>query len=332
MHSPTSKAITENAARWFIRMRSAEADHELHGQFEAWLMADPTHQKEYASFAETMQDLDANEKLTAIADALVQQKHTTKQQNRSSISNYAVKFIVAIFICCAALLSIQQYQDWQTQPILQLATNNPVGKMTTQTLADGTSVTLSANSEMQVTFYRHQRHVQLQRGEAIFEVTKDAQRPFIVETDTTKVTVLGTRFVVNKLSKLVRVSVDHGRVQVESKFPQLSTVVTDGQVVEVKPQQPPNLVQRNALDDFGFAQGKLIFSAVDTDEIADTLSRYITRPVVTQGHSISNISAIINVQNAEQFLQGLPNIAEVNVKSSPEKIVLISKPSKGNTQ
>ena len=332
MSLTSSNAISKKAARWYIRMRAAEIDVEDQRNFEAWLKANPAHQKEYASIAETMQDLTSNDKLTALADALEQKQFTAKQLSKHKVSSVAAKLATLIMIGIITFFSINQYQVWQSQPLSQLATNNPIGQITTQTLADGSNVTLSANSEMQITFYRHQRHVQLQRGEAIFEVTKDIERPFIVETDTAKVTVLGTRFVVNKLSKLVRVSVDHGRVQVESKFPQLSTVVTDGQVVEVKPQQPPNLVQRNALDDFGFAQGKLIFSAVDTDEIADTLSRYITRPVVTQGHSISNISAIINVQNAEQFLQGLPNIAEVNVKSSPEKIVLISKPSKGNTQ
>jgi transmembrane sensor len=324
MSLTSSNAISKKAARWYIRMRAAEIDVEDQRNFEAWLKANPAHQKEYASIAETMQDLTSNDKLTALADALEHKQFTAKQLSKQKVSGVAAKLATLIMIGFITFLSLNQYQAWQSQPLLQLATNNPIGQISTQTLADGSNVTLSANSEMQVTFYRHQRHVRLQRGEAIFEVTKDIERPFVVETDTTKVTVLGTRFAINKLSKLVRVSVDHGRVQVESKSPKQSVIITDGQVVEIKTQQAPDITHKNATDAFSILQGKLIFAAADTDEVADTLSRYRTMPVITQGHTTSNISAVINTKDAEQFLQGLPNIAAVKVKQLADKTVLVS--------
>ena len=63
------------------------------------------------------------------------------------------------------------------------------------TLADGTQVWLNAESELSypVAFAGGRREVEL-RGEAYFEVARDAARPFIVKTAAMDVRVLGTSF------------------------------------------------------------------------------------------------------------------------------------------
>lgn len=65
-------------------------------------------------------------------------------------------------------------------------------------LADGTAVHLNAGSELRypVAFASAERKVYL-KGEAWFEVTKDAERPFYVETDEVSIRVYGTAFNVN---------------------------------------------------------------------------------------------------------------------------------------
>lgn len=65
-------------------------------------------------------------------------------------------------------------------------------------LADGTAVHLNAGSELRypVAFAVAERKVYL-KGEAWFEVAKDAERPFYVETDEVSIRVYGTAFNVN---------------------------------------------------------------------------------------------------------------------------------------
>jgi len=63
-------------------------------------------------------------------------------------------------------------------------------------LSDGTKVWLNASTTLQYSTLRErgQRKVKLLSGEAYFQVTKDKSHPFIVETATQQVEVLGTHF------------------------------------------------------------------------------------------------------------------------------------------
>ena len=71
----------------------------------------------------------------------------------------------------------------------------PVGGFYHLELSDGTRVWLNSESELEypVLFGKGKRVVKL-TGEAFFEVTKDASRPFIVETNDIRTRVLGTSF------------------------------------------------------------------------------------------------------------------------------------------
>ena len=62
-------------------------------------------------------------------------------------------------------------------------------------LADGTRVWLNSETELEypVVFTKKQRQVFL-KGEAYFEVEKDARHPFVVKADPVEVEVLGTHF------------------------------------------------------------------------------------------------------------------------------------------
>ncbi|MDE5611134.1 MAG: FecR domain-containing protein [Odoribacter sp.] len=82
----------------------------------------------------------------------------------------------------------------------------PRGGEFAMTLSDGSRVWLNSESELRfpLQFTANQRKVIL-TGEAYFEVEKDATRPFIVETNDSRVEVLGTSF-------NVRSYPDEGRV------------------------------------------------------------------------------------------------------------------------
>lgn len=87
-------------------------------------------------------------------------------------------------------------------------------------LSDGTKVFLNAASTLRypVAFIGRERRVEVS-GEAYFEVTNDASKPFIVSKDQTSVQVLGTRFNVNAYSEEqdIKITLLEGSVKVSNR-------------------------------------------------------------------------------------------------------------------
>lgn len=321
------KKISETAARWFIRMQEAAPDAPERSQFEAWLMQSPLHQQEYLSVSDAWQGIDSMHELQTIAQAKQADAFFNQDKRKKTMRK-----MVGTISTCVALMFIgwagyQQYQTWQTTPTLQLASQTTRAQLITQTLDDGSHVTLNANTQIEIKYYRNQRHIALLKGEAIFEVQRDPERPFVVETDRLKVTVLGTRFAVNKLNKLERVSVDHGKVEVAAKDGAEKIILQNNQVAELKQTHLKARTNVSAQDYFKFTSGTLVFNQADLSEIAETLTRYNPTPVMTDGVSKEHISAVVAVKDTNNFISTLPRIADIHIRQTPEGTLLVTKPS-----
>ncbi|MBD1420442.1 FecR family protein [Sphingobacterium chuzhouense] len=99
------------------------------------------------------------------------------------------------------------------------------------TLADGTAVWVNAVSELRFPeqFGEGERRVYL-KGEAYFEVAKDEERPFFVETEEVDIRVLGTHFNVSAYGKNVKTSLAEGAVEVMNDTQ--SVIIAPGQSAE----------------------------------------------------------------------------------------------------
>lgn len=87
-----------------------------------------------------------------------------------------------------------------------------------ETLADGTEVTLNRNSTLTFpkTFEENERRVELE-GDAFFNVARDPEKPFIIQTGEISVKVLGTSFYVNATKEAsIEVTVKTGKVEIYS--------------------------------------------------------------------------------------------------------------------
>lgn len=91
----------------------------------------------------------------------------------------------------------------------------PAANYINLTLADGTKVWINANSRLEFPskFVGNERRVSLLEGEAYFEVAKDADRPFYVESKGAEVKVLGTHFNVMAYSSQLTTTLVEGSVK-----------------------------------------------------------------------------------------------------------------------
>ena len=89
-----------------------------------------------------------------------------------------------------------------------------INKSRVVTLADGSILEIGADSEVAVDYSDDVRHLTLLRGEAVFTVSKNPNRPFVVNAGIGSVTAIGTVFNVSKTGNEVAVRVLEGTVAV----------------------------------------------------------------------------------------------------------------------
>lgn len=91
------------------------------------------------------------------------------------------------------------------------------GNKSKLTLPDGTSVTLNGNSQLRYDVEpKKHREVVLMKGEAYFDVAKDANCPFRVHVNDMQIEVLGTQFNVRLNEDAIETALFSGAVQLSS--------------------------------------------------------------------------------------------------------------------
>ena len=160
-------------------------------------------------------------------------------------------------------------------------------------MPDGTLVSLEQGSTLDYPdqFSGKTREIYL-KGEAFFEVTKDATHPFIVHTELLKTTVLGTSFNVEAYPEgnEARVVVVSGKVKVE-----VTAQGKEQQEVVVVPNQravyyelPDRLEKQEAPDEAVFCQqrrnGKFIYTKIAVPKVVEDMQRFYHTSLVLQGN------------------------------------------------
>src|SRR6185312_12416892 len=159
-----------------------------------------------------------------------------------------------------------------------------VGGHKTITLSDGTRIELNTDTSLRIALKDDRRSVVLNKGEAFFQVTHDASRPFTVRVGNHRVTDLGTEFVVRREPGEVKVSLVEGRAQFESigTAGSAPTVLAPGDVVvaTAKDFRVTRKPVRELDETMAWRRGSLIFFHTSLAEAAKEINRYNEQKVV----------------------------------------------------
>ncbi|MEX0298796.1 MAG: FecR domain-containing protein [Kordiimonas sp.] len=118
---------------------------------------------------------------------------------------------------CLAVVAVTAYLTFVPGevPVTQATLyETAINKSRVVTLADGSILEIGADSEVAVDYSDDVRHLTLLRGEAVFTVSKNPNRPFVVNAGIGSVTAIGTVFNVSKTGDEVAVRVLEGTVAV----------------------------------------------------------------------------------------------------------------------
>jgi len=151
---------------------------------------------------------------------------------QTGLARWAAAAVLTVGLGTASISLLQSSRDAAPYSQIPAATTkasaasevyaNTTQKTTTIRLADGSTVELAPGSRLQCSkqLAGSYRRVYL-TGEALFDVTHDAKRPFQVITDKLVTTVLGTRFTVRAYANQPQatVKVRRGKVRVSPRLP-----------------------------------------------------------------------------------------------------------------
>lgn len=195
------------------------------------------------------------------------------------------------------------------------------------TLSDGTHVWLNAETELRypVQFNGKERVVYL-KGEAYFEVSKNKEKPFLVQVDDMSVKVYGTAFNVNTYNKIETVLVT-GSVSMNQ----------GGKEVLLKPNQKGVFDQvsgKITVEDVdvlayvSWKNGDFIFRNESLNSIMDKLSRWYGLEVLYQDARLQNVRLSGNLKrykDVRELFVSFEKISDARFKVQGNKVIVSSK-------
>lgn len=267
--------LLDEAADWLLRLQEAPRDARTAEEFETWLARSPEHARAWASIGRSWR---------LIGEVAPTHEAAWKQRTRSRTrlsrrahpaSGWRRRIAgIAVAAACVAFLALSA-----PSLMLRLQADHLTGTAESRviTLADGSTVTLGADSAIAATVGSHERSVTLLAGEAFFEVRRDVARPFTVKAGEVTVEVLGTAFDVQLTTSTATVQLEHGSVDVgyNREGTRGNAHLAPGEMMRVDRQTGEMSRNPIAKDDIAaWRNGYLFVSDATIGFVAEQLQRY----------------------------------------------------------
>ena len=300
----------DEAAAWIVRLRESEAEADLE-EFRAWLAGAPAR---HVALAE-METLSSGVRGPA-ATALAADRRRRGLHQRWRAAALAASLVIALTgIVQREALAVALFADGEA----------PAGSQRRLALADGTIVTLNSKAALDTHFSRGQRDVTLMRGEAFFDVAKDAARPFVIAAGAARVTVVGTHFNVKVEGGDTVVTVDEGIVRLAAFKGGNDIRLSAGQqglVERDRVQAQPNF---DALAVSAWRRNQMVFYNARIDEVVAELNRYRSAPILVLNRGFANerISGVFASRDTDDVIRTLEKQLGISSLSLPGGVVIL---------
>ena len=271
-----------------------------------------------------------------------------------------VLFSVAAFIilATAAVYVFTQNRKSESvagQSVSSVATKN--GNRTKILLPDGSQVWLNAGSNLDYNnsvFNKDLREVFL-NGEAYFDVTKDAEKPFIIHTKKMDIKVIGTAFNVRSYSdeKIAEASLIRGTIEVTLKDRKDQKIILKpNEKISVANEEPEEIVLKtgqkiavktdaasvpqivvkdlkanpinNIIPELAWTQNRLYFEDESLEDIGPIMERWFGKEIEIQNDKLKKIRYTGNFENesVEDVLSYLKLSKPFNFRIENDTIVI----------
>ncbi|NWK94318.1 iron dicitrate transport regulator FecR [Sphingobium lactosutens] len=203
---PVAKMTDDHAALWATRLDLGTLAVDQEAALEAWLAENPLHQGALLRAQATLAYLDRGRALSSTA---VRQEECRASNDATALDRRRfLRYSAGAGALAAGLGAIMIVPRLGRDDI-----RTDIGEVRRVPLADGSVAVLNTASRLAVALRPKQRAIQLEEGEAWFQVAHDKSRPFVVKAGDVRVRAVGTAFAVRRRAESADVLVTEGVVE-----------------------------------------------------------------------------------------------------------------------
>jgi transmembrane sensor len=310
----STDVVIADAAAWIARLQRDDRTPATEAAFHEWLK-DPAHARAFARVADLWEILPGAAQLSAARAPPASQPRVHR-------------FLLAASVAAALAIAVTMYLSWLP------AYRTAVGQQQVVTLADNTRVALNTDSHLTVNYSARERRVKLDRGEALFEVSKNKDRAFIVQAGDTEVRAVGTKFDVRRSDGRVIVVLLEGQVEITSRRQSLPKPVvvanltpgerlTFGADAGVAEVDHPNVDAALA-----WRRGEVMLDDTPLSEAVAEMNRYARVPVALGDPALESlrVSGVFESQSVLEFAQSVAALHHLQIERQGNALILTPTP------
>jgi transmembrane sensor len=285
-----------------------EERQRAHDEFAAWKARDPRHceaaavmERLLARSQQLREDLHAGSARQALARVCAGKPRTS----------FSVPLLVLLFLACSCLAVLQSDFGNRGRAYLLADLQTDTGEWRTVTLTDGSRLELASGSAVQIDYSDLQRRIRLLRGEVLFEVAHDHDRPFVVVTAYGSIRALGTRFHVLREDDATLLTMLESRVLVQAgDGPRDTMTVAAGDHVRIADNGISHLPPVDtASAEQAWRQHVLVAQARPLPEVLEQIARNRPGLLLFERAQLAaiQVSAVLPLDDSDRALQLLAN-------------------------
>lgn len=298
--------------RW-LELEKAGLSATQRKQFTQWIAANNEHKKAY----EQSKQIDA----LLIRFSEAEQAQLTKTSITKPQHYWTAAACVAL--CMFIFLGSKIIPPTTNSTTYSAQYHSAQGELLDLALPDGSQLNIDAKTKISLSFDGNNRANKLMQGRVLFNVAPEAQRPFVIDTLDAKITVLGTKFSVDKKHMDTTVAVQHGRVKVEHNSKTIE--LTAGQVAVLNKQ---GLTVKAFNSELNFVDawkdGRLVFDHTPLHSALEEFARHHHYRFTYTEQAIKHlpISGTFLAKDLETFLKLLPEVQPAKARMYKNHIVI----------
>jgi transmembrane sensor len=316
-----SAAARAQAAVWLTRLHGPNRTREVEAGLRRWMAEDPERAVAFELVTDTWEKSARLRRNPA-------ERATSWDRVGIRISFARAATAIAAVAVVAVLGTLYFFHE--------SGVKTGVGEQRTLVLDDGSRIHLNTSTRVAVRYDDRQRRVELESGEALFEVAKHQSRPFVVVAGDRQVMALGTSFIVRRDAQQLAVTLMEGKVAVSPVEDEVGLApsgalrtLTPGERLTIGATHRERIDRPAMAKVTAWQRGQIALDSTPLAEAVAEMNRYSRTQILIERPEAARIpvSGIFRAGASADFAQAVGRTYGLRVTEGSDGILLAGAPA-----